>query len=540
MKESTELEQAFLAISDQLPHEGSTTDMSLIDILPGALYTCNAEGFITAYNKKATELWGRSQNWESEKIKFSGADKLYYPEGKLMPFTESPEALSLKDGIPRKDIEVGIERPDQTKIMVMTSVIPLKNSTGDVTGTLSCFHEIFTDRIPHQELEWQTKDLKIKNEELKRSEERYHKMIEEVEDYAIILLDRNGIIQNWNKGAENIKGYKEREIVGKSFESFYLEDDIKRGLPKALLNRALTEGKAIHEGWRKRKDGSRFWGSIVLTAVHDNSGSVLGFTKVTRDLTERKLAEDKMKEYTDKLEFQNKELEQFAYAASHDMKEPLRKIHIYNSIVLDNVGDQLDEKSRDYLKRSINAASKMSGLIEDLLVYSRTTSSIENAKPVDLNEIMDEFMHLHKEDVEHNHVQIEVNKLPVINGVAFQLKQLFTNIISNSIKYKHPDRELVIKIDAEFVHGSQACDENLEANEQYHKISITDNGIGFEQQYADRIFDIFERLHNAAKAPGTGIGLAICKRIMQNHEGCIKATGRLNEGARFDLYFPIN
>ena len=132
--------------------------------------------------------------------------------------------------------------------------------------------------------------MKVKNDELRNSEERYHRMVDEVEDYAIILLDNHGIIQNWNRGAEKIKGYSEKEIVGKSFSTFYLPEDVENGLPTRLLNLATIEGKALHEGWRKRKDGNRFWGSTVLTALHDAEGNVIGFTKVTRDLTERKLS----------------------------------------------------------------------------------------------------------------------------------------------------------------------------------------------------------------------------------------------------------
>ena len=191
-------------------------------------------------------------------------------------------------------------------------------------------------------------------------------MVEEVEDYAIILLDREGIIQNWNKGAQKIKGYPESEIIGKSFSSFYLPDDRRDGLPEKLLSRAAEHGKTVHEGWRIRKDGSIFWGSTVLTALHGKDNNIIGFSKVTRDLTERKLAEDKLREYTRQLEFQNKELEQFAYAASHDMKAPLRKIHLFTSAIAESQANILDEQSKEFLSRTINAVKRMDNLIENL------------------------------------------------------------------------------------------------------------------------------------------------------------------------------
>src|SRR5260221_9193528 len=161
---------------------------------------------------------------------------------------------------------------------------------------------------------------------LKTSEQRYHEMIEEVEDYAILMLDSNGIIQNWNKGAQKIKGYTEDEIVGNHFRIFYPMADQEGRLPEKLMAEARKMGKAIHEGWRVRKDGRKFWGRIVITALHDEENRGTVFSKVTPDLTERNNAEERIRQYTRQLESQNKELQQFAFAAAHDMKEPLRKI----------------------------------------------------------------------------------------------------------------------------------------------------------------------------------------------------------------------
>ncbi len=209
------------------------------------------------------------------------------------------------------------------------------------------------------------------NAALLRSEERYHKMVEEVEDYAILLLDPNGRIMNWNKGAEKIKGYKEAEIIGRNFRIFYRPEDQQRQVPEQLIQQARSTGKAIHEGWRVRKDGTTFWGSVVLTALHDDLDNVIGFSKVTRDLTERKVAEDKIQQYAKELEAQNRDLQQFAYAAAHDMKEPLRKVQFYTSSLLDGIGTQLPPKERSYLERTVDAAHRMQGLIEDLLTYTR-------------------------------------------------------------------------------------------------------------------------------------------------------------------------
>lgn len=386
-----------------------------------------------------------------------------------------------------------------------------------------------------QSISTKTYDLERKNEELRKSEERYHKMIEEVEDYAIILLDKDGVIQNWNKGAEKIKGYKEKEIVGKSFQNFYLPEDRERGLPLQLLQTAREKGKALHEGWRRKKDGSAFWGSIVLTALHDDQNNIIGFSKVTRDLTERKLTEEKMKAYTNQLEFQNEQLEQFAYAASHDMKEPLRKIIFYNNHLFEKASDSLQEKEKEYLTRSIAAANRMSKLIDDLLEYSKASFDIKDFEIVDLNEVIDEIILSNRDRIEDADAKIHFSDLPQLPGIPFQLSQLFDNLISNAIKYRHEERRPEISIRSETL----ICtgDAELDEGKLYHKITVADNGVGFETEYSEKIFELFQRLGNTRNL-GTGVGLALCKKIVQNHHGTIKATGYLDEGARFEIYLP--
>ncbi|HYE54692.1 MAG TPA: PAS domain S-box protein, partial [Chitinophagaceae bacterium] len=175
----------------------------------------------------------------------------------------------------------------------------------------------------------------LRKETLRQSEEQHHRMVEEIEDYAIILLDRDGYIQNWNKGAEKIKGYKPEEIIGKNFRQFYTEGDRRDHLPERLLNQAVENGRATHEGWRVRKDGTLFWGNIVITALHDDTGDVVGFTKVTRDLTERKKAEDQQAEYTRNLAETNEALRR-SEERYHKMVEEVRD---YAILLMDKDGN---------------------------------------------------------------------------------------------------------------------------------------------------------------------------------------------------------
>ena len=528
---------------------------TLLDILQVPIYITDPFGKITYYNESLTKLLGTIPEIGQD---FWKGYTIIDEDGKALPIEKCPMSICLKERRAVSGKEIRILRPDGHIKMIMTNPQPIFDEAGKMTSAINMLVDItkikeaeleieenqskYKDEIRRlkEQMEKRIEEYKIKNNELKQSEERYHKMVEEVEDYAIILLDKEGIVRNWNKGAEKIKGYKDYEIVGKSFSNFYLPEDAKNGLPQKLLNQGRVHGKAIHEGWRKRKDGSRFWGSIVITALHDENNNVIGFTKVTRDLTERKITEDKMKEYTNQLEFQNKELEQFAYAASHDMKEPLRKIHLYNTSIADNPNNKLDEKSRDFLNRSISAAKRMTDLIEDLLTYSKTTSNLESFDTVDMNEVVEEIIQLHKEEFDQKKVKFNIGKLPVIQAVSFQMKQLMFNLINNSIKYKHPEREVLIQIESEDENGKDLIQYGADPVVKYHRISVIDNGIGFESQYSERIFDIFQRLNNLPGTKGSGIGLAICKRIVQNHHGFIKASGVVNEGAQFDIYLPIN
>jgi PAS domain S-box-containing protein len=367
-------------------------------------------------------------------------------------------------------------------------------------------------------------------------EQQYHLMIDEVEDYAILMLDRSGVVRNWNKGAQKIKGYTENEAVGMHFRMFYPQEDQEAGLPEQLIERATREGKAIHEGWRIRKDGTAFWGSIVITALHDPHGEVIGFSKVTRDLTERKRADDRLRQYARQLEAQNKELQQFAYAAAHDLKEPLRKIQLYYSAIAGENGETLDPAQRQsYLQRSADAARRMQRLIDDLLSFSRIVGAGDNLQPVDLNLLLREVQSQFQDTLDQFGAVLYVNRLPKVSGIPFQLQQLFVNLVSNSIKFRDPDRPLRILITASRVRLPEMRD--AFGVERFDRIEVRDNGIGFEPEDGEKIFNLFERLHGSVTYSGTGIGLAICRRIMDHNRGFIRAQGTPGEGAVFEIFF---
>ena len=503
----------------------------LIEGLPAAIYVCDMEGRITFYNEASAELWGRRP--VIGKDLWCGSWKIYRPDGSPMKLDECPMAIALKEGRPVKGVEIVVERPDGVRLNVLPHPKPICNSYGKIIGAVNMLVDITARRKAEEEIRKSEEEYRLLSESLakkveertsvlQKSEERYHKMIGEVQDYAILLLDKNGTILNWNKGAEKIKGYTEEEIVGKNFRTFYLEEDRLSKLPERLIKKAMDEGKAMQEGWRLRKDGNKFWGSIVITALHDEHNNIIGFSKVTRDLTERKLADDQLKQYARELEFQNRELEQFAYVASHDLQEPLRKIATFSELLERNIHDEA--AARRNADRINAAAKKMITLVRDVLKYSQLSKTDELFTQIDLQEVLRNAEENFDLLIEEKKVKIKHGKLPVIKGISIQLQQLFSNLISNAIKFSSANPVIEITCEKPTKHELKRMPQ---LNDNYVKIVFKDNGIGFEPQYAEQVFKLFQRLdYNRS---GTGIGLALCKKIVENHDGFIYVSSEQNK-----------
>jgi len=238
----------------------------------------------------------------------------------------------------------------------------------------------------------------------------------------------------------------------------------------------------------------------------------------------------------------NKELSAFTYIASHDLQEPLRKTQLFISRILEDKDLTLNEKSKDYFNRIQISSNRMQLLINDLLAYSRITETKESLSNINVNDTIRNVLQEPTlvQTIEATNTTVNYKNLPTIMAVSFQMEQLFTNLIINSIKYSDSNRLPVIDIKCETIKGSDFLDDKSYHHINYYKITVADNGIGFEQQYAEKIFMLFQRLHDKQTYTGTGIGLTICKKIVENHHGYIFANSVSNQGTTILIYLPVS
>jgi PAS domain S-box-containing protein len=364
------------------------------------------------------------------------------------------------------------------------------------------------------------------------TEESFRALVESVRDYAICTLDADGNVLTWNKGAERLEGYSADEVVGRSFSRVFVPEDVDVGVPQAELSRAATEGRAEHEGWRLRKDGTRYWGIVTLSPLRDEGGKLRGFAKVARDLTAPKRADDRLRAYATKLERSNRELETFASVASHDLQEPLRKIRAFGDRLVTKHAAALNPEGRDYLARMTSAAARMQELIDNLLTFSRVVTKPEPFVRVDLGEIARGVVTDLEARIDETRGRLDIGDLPVVEADATQMHQLLQNLLANALKFHRAGVSPVVIV------RSRVVTDGAKGVAAGYEITVRDNGIGFEAEHAERIFGVFQRLHGRSEYAGTGIGLAICRRVVERHNGTIVARAVLGEGATFTIRLP--
>lgn len=360
-------------------------------------------------------------------------------------------------------------------------------------------------------------------------------LVDSVREYAMFMLDADGRIRTWNPGAQRIKGYAPDEILGKHYSVMFTPEDQVARKPWNLLERAKQDGSCRDEGWRLRKDGTKFWASVVLTAIHDQAGNLTGFAKVSRDETERHELEEKIRlhareletaveERTRELRRANAELEQFNYITSHDLQEPIRMVGMFVQKLMES-GDSLSKEQRQrYMRFVLEGSERMRALVDDLLLYSRIDRDSALNGTIDSGQAARAAVDNLAQLVARRSADVKIGDLPSIRASQPQLIQLFQNLIENAIKYGPPQKPTVV-ISARERAGAW-------------EFAVQDNGIGIEPQFHEKIFVVFQRLHGREAYPGTGMGLAICKKIVENHGGKIWVVSAPTAGSTFHFTIP--
>jgi len=353
-------------------------------------------------------------------------------------------------------------------------------------------------------------------------------------------LDISSGNMEWSDGMSRIFGYRVSAPINKSLE-FYLQHVVDKD--RAGYHRVIREAISNNTGFS-------FTYSIINgqndelilytkgKPVRGNAGRTLKLIGVTHDITQLRDHEQKLEEKIQELDRSNKELEEFAYIASHDLQEPLRKITSFSERLREKLGDDINQESENYLNRMLAATDNMRLLIDNLLEFSRTNRITEPSIKVDLNQLFTEVKADLELKVDESSAVIEIQKLPKIEGYPSQLRQLFNNLLSNAIKFKKHDQPPFIDISSQELTTEQKLSQHLKTNKTYYLVTVSDSGIGFEQEYAQKIFQIFQRLHGKSEYPGSGIGLAICKKIVENHKGTIYARSEPEKGSQFYLTLP--
>lgn len=365
----------------------------------------------------------------------------------------------------------------------------------------------------------------------------YRVLIEEIGEGAVNVTE-DGLIVYTNPYFFDLLKLPYEKVIGSSFFDIVHSDSAEEF--DRLFKESLS-GKSKGEINLSVND-SIIPVYISLTSLQPKLATV-GI--IITDFTEKKKNERTIGEYQKDLEHKNQELMQsnaqlasFAYVASHDLQEPLRKIQTFSTRILEKEHSNLSENGKDHFNRMQIAAKRMQSLIEDLLSYSRTNTAERKFEVTDLTKIVEDVKLDLKEELLQKNATIDSTEMCHAKIIPFQFHQLIYNLVSNSLKFSNPEGAPYIKIRSKIEKGANLQDQKLSEEKKYCHISISDNGIGFEQQYSERIFELFQRLHGKSQYSGTGIGLAIVKKIVENHNGLIVAKAEINKGATFDIYIP--
>lgn len=521
--------------SERALHESETRYEQLMQGLPAAVYTCNTEGYIQLFNRSAENLWGKKPRVGIDK--WNDLLKIFYTDGRPMPLNESPMEKALKGEVSEEnEKEIIVKREDGTERIMIPHLQTLKDGSGKICGAVNMMLDITEEKKSKQKIEDSQQKLSIAIEaaqlgtwelNLKTKAVQYSKQYLEILGFKDALtLDHSKLLELIHPDDLEIRNQK-----------------MKEGLETGSINyelRILWPDKSLH------------WIKAQGKVIYDEEGNPDRMLGTIHDVTDRKILEEELekrvRERTEelqhanlKLERSNHELEQYAYIASHDLQEPLRKISTYSGILYQQLVQKYDKPAAAVLQKVISSAERMSNLIYDLLNFSRFAKPDSILESIDLNIIIKNIISDFELAIEQKKARIEVENLPIIQAVPLQMNQLFYNLLNNALKFYRKDITTRIIIKAKQLDPAEVRkNKNLNPQLNYYDITVSDNGIGFNQSSAEQIFEVFKRLHNKDTYPGSGIGLALCRKIVLNHQGDIFADGTENMGSVFHAILPAD
>ena len=470
---------------------------AIVDSSDDAILSKDLNGTIQSWNRGAQRIFG----YTVEEIVGKHISTLATPDR----VDEIPNILErLVRGERIDHYETKRKTKDGRIVDISLSVSPIRDASGTIVGAVKVARDITGQK------------------NLTEVQERLAAIVESSDD-AIISKDLNGIIRSWNRGAERLFGYKPEEIIGKHISTLAAPDRVDE-IPNILER--LVRGERIdhYETKRKTKAGKIVTVSLTVSPIRNEKGAIIGASKVARDITARERQEQALREANDALTRANADLHQFAYSASHDLQEPLRMVSTYSELLKKEFGSKLGPSGDEYIAYTVQGASRMEQLLKDLRVYTlASTSGQDPAADIDANNSLDKVIAILGPAIKDCGACVTRTALPSVRVHEFQLEQLFQNLIGNSIRYRSGDPPRI------HVAASRRGPDWL--------FSVEDNGIGIDPQYKEQIFELFKRLHSAAEYPGSGMGLAICKRIVERAGGRIWVESEPGRGSTF--YFTI-
>ena len=505
---------------------------NLIYNLPVAMYTIDAKGYIDLYNQAAEKLWGRKPELGVDR--WCGSYKLAALDGTPVPHDSCPMAMAFKEARSIQE-EIYMFRTNGERRHVIVHPQPLYDDSGAIIGATKVMLDIT--------------ESKEADEALHKSEEKFRLLASSIPQF-IWTLGPDKKLSYFNDSLLRYSGHTAEELLNGAFAAMVHKDDLPKN--REMWKRSFETGEEFNiEHRMRRHDGQYRWHLCKATAQYNEQGEITQWVGTSTDIHDQKefqkTLETVVEERTNdlrranhELENMNKELSSFAYISSHDLQEPLRKIHTFGSIIMSNDYENLSESGKRNFSRMQLAADRMTKLIQDLLTYSRSNAAEKTFEETNLSLILKEVASDFADSINDKNGILSIGPMPTLNVIPFQIRQLFNNLISNALKFSKEDVPPSITILSETVTGSLIDNPNAQADKNYLHVSVADNGIGFSPQYASRIFEVFQRLHGKTEYEGTGIGLAICMKIAENHKAILNASSQPGEGAVFNIYFPIN